>query len=303
MQTRNNSFDFTRFLAAAGVIFSHQFPIAGYEEPHFWGMSVGSICVIIFFLMSGYLICKSIQANPDFSRFVAARMLRIVPNLTFVLSATSIITLVAYANYEHWFLHLRYLLQNLVMLVRGGIYYDVPGVFENKPLHALNGPLWTLPYEVWCYFILFGVLKIAPRFHRQIILVAVACCVLLAMFAETRFPATAVDLHNLGRLGFWFFVGAAFAAFSIKLPLVSLPTFSRFGKWGDPSYGMYIMAWPVQQFTTTIVHDFWFGMLVSFVLTTALGYATWHGFEKGALRKVDLLAEYLRRQFSKHANT
>jgi peptidoglycan/LPS O-acetylase OafA/YrhL len=301
MQNRNNSFDFTRFVAASGVVFSHQFPIAGYEEPRIWGTSAGSACVAIFFLMSGFLICKSIQSNHDFYRFVAARIMRIVPNLAFVLIATSIVTLVTYANYEHWLLHVRYVVQNLAMLLRGGIYYDIAGVFENRPMHALNGSLWTLPYEVWCYFILFGILKLAANFQRQTILAAVGCCVLLAMFADLRFPGTAVNLHYLGRLGFWFFVGAAFAAFSIKLPIINLPTFSWFGKWGDPSYGMYIMAWPVQQFTTIVVQDFWLGMLVSLSITTALGYATWHGFERRALTQVDRLAEFLRRLFSKKA--
>lgn len=299
MPNRNNSFDFTRFIAALGVVFSHQFPIAGYEEPQLWGVSVGAACVIVFFLMSGFLICKSVQTNQNFYRFLAARLLRIIPDLTFVLVATSLVTLVTYSNYQHWFLHLRYVFQNLAMLLRGGVYYDVLGVFENKPLHALNGSLWTLPYEVWCYFILFGALKIAQNFRRQVILAAIACCVLLALFADTRFPATDVNLHYLGRLGFWFFVGAAFAIFSVKLPLVSLPTFSWFGKWGDPSYGMYIMAWPVQQFTTLVVNDFWLGMLISIVITTGLGYATWHGFERKALTQVDRLAEFLSRMISR----
>jgi peptidoglycan/LPS O-acetylase OafA/YrhL len=300
MQLRNNSFDFTRFVAASGVIFSHQFPIAGFEEPRAWGISVGTASVTLFFLMSGFLICKSVQANQNFYRFVAARLLRIVPNLTFVLVATSIVTLLTYANYENWFLHLRYVAQNLLMLLRGGIYYEISGVFENRPFHALNGSLWTLPYEVWCYFILFAILKISKNFDRQLILVALALCVLIALYADVKILATAINLQNLGRLGFWFFLGAAFAAFSFNLPFLSSSRFSWFSKWGDPSYGMYIMAWPIQQFTTIVVHDFWIGMLLAWVVTTALGYATWHLFERKALLQIGPLSAFFKRQFEKY---
>jgi peptidoglycan/LPS O-acetylase OafA/YrhL len=295
MQSRNNSFDFARFIAASSVIFGHQFTIAGYDEPFIRGVSIGTIGVSIFFLMSGFLIFKSIQANDDFYRFLSARILRILPNLTFVLVATSIVTIVSFENYANWPLHLSYVSQNLLMIVHGGLPVNITGVFETRPLQNVNASLWTLPYEVWCYFILFGILKFLPAFSRQIILALVALSVWVALNADVIIPATALELHYLGRMGLWFFIGAAFAAFSSNLPLLSSPRFSSFSKWGDPSYGMYIMAWPIQQFTTVRFTHFWLGMLISWLIITALGYATWHIFERKALTQVEPLTAYLKR--------
>jgi peptidoglycan/LPS O-acetylase OafA/YrhL len=302
MQIRNNSFDFVRFVAASGVIFSHHFPIAGYEEPFIRGVSIGTMCVSIFFLMSGFLICKSVQANDDFSRFLAARLLRIVPNLAFVLVVTSIATIFMYANYTNWLLHIQYIFQNLAMLVRGGVMFRIPGVFENRPMNVLNGSLWTLPYEIWCYFILYGILRFLPSFCRQIILALAGISFVVALYADFSVPTTAIDVSLLGRLGLWFFLGAAFAAFSASLPFLSSPTFSWFSKWGDPSYGMYITAWPIQQFTTTVVHDFWLGMILSWIATIALGYATWHIFERKALLQIGPLSAFFRTQFKTRGN-
>ena len=57
-----------------------------------------------------------------------------------------------------------------------------------------------------------------------------------------------------------------------------------FSKGGDASYGMYVLAWPVQQFSMLLIEPFWLSMLAAFLVTTALGYGTWHGFESGPCR-------------------
>jgi peptidoglycan/LPS O-acetylase OafA/YrhL len=46
---------------------------------------------------------------------------------------------------------------------------------------------------------------------------------------------------------------------------------------------MYVLAWPVQQFSMLLIEPFWLSMLAAFLMTTALGYGTWHGFEKRAM--------------------
>ena len=53
-----------------------------------------------------------------------------------------------------------------------------------------------------------------------------------------------------------------------------------FSKGGDASYGMYVFAWPVQQFVLLLVAPFWLSLLVAFLVTAALGYATWHAYER-----------------------
>jgi peptidoglycan/LPS O-acetylase OafA/YrhL len=293
-RSRNNSFGFTRFVAAAGVIFSHHFPISGFTEPNIAGFTVGAISVYVFFLTSGYLICKSILGNPDFYRFVSARILRIIPNLFVVLTLTSVVTLVYYSNTAHWIKHLRYVVQNLFMLVRGGPYYQITGVFEERPLHALNGSLWSLPYEVWCYFILFGILTLSAAARRQAVAGALLVCILVYWLPDIRFYPLALSSGHFAVLGGWFFMGATLAVFSLNIPLLSSPAMAWFAKWGDPSYGMYILAWPVQQFCSAHIENFWASMASAMVIVTALGYATWHGFERTAVGEADNMAAWLK---------
>lgn len=67
----------------------------------------------------------------------------------------------------------------------------------------------------------------------------------------------------------------------------STPILNQFGRWGDPSYGIYLIAYPVQQ--TIILYlwpywGFWPTMGLASVITVALAYLSWHGIEKRALR-------------------
>jgi peptidoglycan/LPS O-acetylase OafA/YrhL len=289
---RSNSFDFVRFVAALGVLISHHFPLAGYSEPRFLGISIGFICVEIFFLMSGYLICKSIINNPSFSRFVAARVLRILPNLVFALTFTSLVTMVVFQNYSHWFGHLRYIAQNIIMLVRGGPYYEIAGVFESLPEHAINGSIWSLPSEVWCYFILYFVLVALPGRRAPLLIVLSGLCALAWLKGSFALFGIEFGIGKFGMLGLAFFVGATCASLSWKLPVLSSPKMAWFSKGGDASYGMYIFAWPVQQFCVMWVRDFWTSMALAAAITIAIGYFTWHSFEKRALGQVDRLANY-----------
>jgi peptidoglycan/LPS O-acetylase OafA/YrhL len=67
-----------------------------------------------------------------------------------------------------------------------------------------------------------------------------------------------------------------------------------FAKGGDASYGIYIFAWPLQQFSLLLIDSFWLSMLAAFAATTALGYATWHLFEKRAMSSRKSFAESIR---------
>ena len=64
-QNRENNFDFIRFVAAAMVIFSHTYAVLkdNSSEPLSGAtgfITFGSLAVEIFFIVSGYLVCKSL---------------------------------------------------------------------------------------------------------------------------------------------------------------------------------------------------------------------------------------------------
>lgn len=63
--------------------------------------------------------------------------------------------------------------------------------------------------------------------------------------------------------------------------------FSKFGKFGDFSYGIYIYAFPVQQSVTFFLGDkasVGYNILISFPITLLLAYLSWHLIEKQALK-------------------
>ena len=66
-----------------------------------------------------------------------------------------------------------------------------------------------------------------------------------------------------------------------------LPGLRHAGRWGDPSYGMYLYAFPIQQWViagTLPNLGFAGSMALSLALTTAMAYLSWHALEKHALR-------------------
>jgi peptidoglycan/LPS O-acetylase OafA/YrhL len=330
-----NSYDFIRFCAASAVLFSHHFALSGLPEPEVpgYGEDLGEVAVEVFFCLSGFLICRSLQKSPGWIEFVAARFLRIFPNLALVLVMSSAATLLWYRNQSHLASHVGYVTDNLLMLVRG-VTEDIPGVFVDASATEVNDPLWTLPYELWLYVALallfaLGVGRSAVRIIIAALLVGTAWTVAPLI---DDFDLGPLESFELFRLGSYFMSGAVLAvawplirtraiAIGIAgliaglvvrslLPFDTLLTalalaacvvglgssraMAWFSRAGDASYGMYVFAWPVQQFVLMLVAPFWLALLVAYLGTAALGYATWHAFEKRLLSYPKPLARRLR---------
>jgi peptidoglycan/LPS O-acetylase OafA/YrhL len=334
-----NSYDFVRFCAASAVLFSHHFALAGRPEPLVptYGEDFGKLAVEVFFCLSGFLICRSLQKTTNWAEFASARLLRIFPNLAFALVATSAVTLLWYHNYGNLWPHAKYVIINLLMFLKE-VSYIIPGVFTDALRPVVNGPLWSLPSELWLYTVLFMICILGGRWSG-------ICIVLSALLLSIGWGATPIigefRIGPLGsfqffRLGSFFLSGAVLAvcwpyigrhavpiggAALIAIVLIrhllpidtilqslalaaaiiglgSSKTMAWFSKGGDASYGMYIFAWPVQQFSLLVIEPFWLSMLAAFLATTGLGYGTWHTFEKRAMSKRSLFAKRLRRMAS-----
>jgi peptidoglycan/LPS O-acetylase OafA/YrhL len=336
-----NSYDFVRFCAAAAVLFSHHFALAGLPSPPVPGLGedFGELAVDVFFCLSGFLICRSLQFSSDWTVFLSSRLLRIFPNLAFALTVTSVVTLLWYSNYANLWPHAHYILKNLLMFT-DGVAYFISGVFKDARDPAVNGSLWSLPAELWLYLLLFLIVRLGGRRAGLFI---VAGALLLGVVWEAT-PWTGrfwldpiphdIDSFQFSRLGSFFLCGAGLAVFWMQLRsralaiglvglltiifirLLSLPMNSMlysmalasvviglgssksmawFSKGGDASYGMYIFAWPVQQFSLLLLGSFWLSMLAALLATAGLGYATWHTFERKALLYRNHLARSIRR--------
>ena len=88
MESRaENSYDFVRFCAASAVLISYHFGLVGFAEPQVpgYGNDLSDLGLEVFFCLSGFLICRSLQNTTDWAQFISAGFLRIFPNLTFAL--------------------------------------------------------------------------------------------------------------------------------------------------------------------------------------------------------------------------
>ncbi len=284
---RDNNFDVLRLLAAAMVLVSHAFPLAGRHEPGLWATSdtLGFVGVLIFFSISGFLIAQSWIADPRLWHFAAKRFLRIVPGLlvsvlltAYVLGA--LVTTEKVGHYLESMAPVRYVIGNTLMLTD----YSLPGVFKSNPSATVNGSLGTLPVEIKAYALiaLFGLLVVSRSMVQRVVLAAMTILFLVFSFKTGVKPFwSLLDLFCLFagagvlylirrritlRLDL-FVVAIALWLVSYTLPLglhavfmaLSLPygvTFLGFRVLGrvrpittrgDVSYGIYIYAFPVTQ--------------------------------------------------------
>jgi len=157
---RDNNFNLMRFTAAFLVLFSHSYPLflgAGTLDPlkSLTGITFGALAVDVFFVTSGFLIAGSYFSRQNIIAFTVARFLRIFPAL-WVALLVSVFTIGMLTEGRDLlrFLSdietLEYLFFNATLML--GLQWDLPGVFGGNPYPvAVNGSLWTLPWEITMY--------------------------------------------------------------------------------------------------------------------------------------------------------
>jgi peptidoglycan/LPS O-acetylase OafA/YrhL len=292
---RDNNFNLLRMLAATGVLVSHAYPISlgvGTPEPLsglLGGTTLGTVCVMVFFSISGFFITRSFEQKHSLLSFLQARALRLFPALLVVLSVTVAISAlfltIAPAN-VFWLAAGEYLLRNLSLFFPK---YSLPGVFDTNPFGpAINGSLWTLNYEVLCYLgvVLCGGLGLLDRpaaFASSLVLI-------LALYTIAQILPLHDRIENLAQLGLPFAIGMSFWVWRSVIPLSwpiagaalftavllrSTPAFGLalalalaygtfvlgyarirllegYNRLGDYSYGTYVYAFPIQQLLASL---------------------------------------------------
>lgn len=157
--------DSIRGLSAIVVLIAHaqQIFLASITTK-FYAVSglVAQAAVMVFFVLSGLLIGKSITKQPpeDFNRkkYFINRFNRIYPPLLF----SFLIVLILYALAPYAFPSGTHHFLNHYPLSRNGLMLDIPSLlcsavflngFTCNTVDS-NGPLWSLSYEVWFYILI-----------------------------------------------------------------------------------------------------------------------------------------------------
>lgn len=287
--SRVNNLNFMRFIAALMVIVSHCYSVvlggdAGSYLLKLTGdrLSPGGVSVGVFFLFGGFLIARSCEHYPEPKKFFSARVLRLFPELLFVVILTTFVLgpILSTLSPVEYFTNpqtYKYLLNGALIMV-----HQLPGVFTNNPSgDVINAALWTLPVEFICYILCFIGYKLTKFDKKKFLLLSIPVFALAAVYYVKFSPlqlsvVRAVLLFYLGVL-IWVFrdhvtispvLGLAsivlwfvmvFGAADNLAMLTVFPVacfclaygmgnhFRMFGTKFELSYGIYLWAFPIQQ--------------------------------------------------------
>lgn len=318
----DNALNFLRLCLASSVIVGHSWGLSGWGAHPLAGL--GGWAVQGFFIISGYLIAGSrlrLRLVPFFWR----RTLRIMPAFWACLLITGFVlaplsTLLSGETYQlgdGW----QYVTTNFWLQIN---QWNVGSTLSSVPFAGVwNGSLWSLWYEFGAY-LAAGVLLTIPlvRRHRPWVLgsLLVLLMVLGAAAAGPLQIDTVLYVQTI-RLGSYFLAGMLLHSLRDQIPVnrwwalasllilvglfwsgladhfgplpmaylifwlgATLPT--RIGAVNDISYGIYIYAFPMQQFTVLL--GFGHGNVVlhsigAFLLALPLAAASWFWLEKPLL--------------------
>lgn len=321
-----NNLDFIRFAAAVTVILSHSFELTGHgdAEPLLiftsQRLSLGRFAVIVFFLVSGFLITRSYTNSRSLRSYLSARMLRIYPGLFFAVMGCIVVFGLLFSELplKAYFTDkttVRYALNTLALKIS----YHLPTTMLSKPFpgNVVNGSLWTLPYELFCYLAIAAVGLLTRRRFLHV-LGLIPLLVLLAVLNDRDAVLKSVYYFLCGGLLFLarhrirsssllatacfllvtaalYFIESEWGMLLLLAPPLAYLVFflafldntsvSQFGRWGDYSYGLYIWAFPVQQLVSVFFPGpVFLHFLESVSITGCLAFLSWHLVEKRALR-------------------
>lgn len=322
-----NNFDLLRFLFASIVFFVHSYQLSGSADLKFFSYLSSAIAVKSFFVISGFLIFMSYENSTSIKNYFLKRVRRIYPAyfVVIILSGLlgyflSIYTTLNYFSLE-W---IKYVFFNLIYL--NFMSPDLPGVFDGNLIQAINGALWILKIEVLFYLsvplivwlsLKFGRIKAFSALYFLSCLYIYVLNLLHVPHADElirQFPGQLPYFLAGGLIYYYFeyfkqhahwllglsllafiFDGALFK-FIESFPLAIIVIYfacifkflGNFAKYGDFSYGIYILHFPILQ---TVVQlglfnsnpYFAFCLALALVLTGA--FFLWHLVEKRFLQK------------------
>lgn len=311
---RKNNFDIVRLLLATIVVLVHAFDLSQSHALRpirtYLSARMGVEC---FFVISGFLIFASYDRCATLREYFSNRAWRILPGYWL---STVLCLLIAFA---HGSFHVgQWLLANLTFA--NFLHPGIAGVFTHNPENPMNGALWTIKIEIMFYLSVPLIAWLCRRLHRDLVLWTLFVASLVFHEALRRHETLVIQLpgqlsfflagtlifYHLNffkRYGTWLMLGAAalFALHtwsgwyplrplavgglvlgaSLLLPQIKGPT-----RWGDFSYGTYILHWPILQL---FVEAGWFHarpwptLLLAFVVVGIGAVLSWNFIEKPSL--------------------
>lgn len=223
---KTNNFDFLRLLFSSLVIVSHSFYLTLNDDREIGKVltdnqfSLGELSVNCFFVISGYLIYKSLNRSLHWRDYMWKRILRLYPGLIVMLLFTLAIVPffhsgkfgAIFSQSDYW----QYL-YNLSLFYAPNV---IEGVFTDNPFGpSINGSLWSLSFEFTMYLGLSVLFFIANKKIHKFLLTVVYLVLIPINFSPEIIDLNLVPLLSDAqtyRLGCYFFGGSLLAVYSIE---------------------------------------------------------------------------------------
>jgi peptidoglycan/LPS O-acetylase OafA/YrhL len=198
-----NNFDAIRIAMALLVVWSHSFALYfGTEaaEPISLltggALNAGNIAVDVFFIVSGFLIQRSFERSKTSWSYLKKRIARIYPGFIVATSLCAFVLLPLYAGTRYTLGSVAKTL-GLNLLLQG--WFVNPEPFVHNHGHPMNGSLWSIPFEFWCYL---GVLALGLLRLRRVHVLA-AFIVIIGIQAYTNITGRVFGGGLLGKIVGW----------------------------------------------------------------------------------------------------
>ncbi len=281
-----------------------------------------------FFIVSGALVYGSFERSHGLADYAGKRMRRLYPAYVVIILAPALIALgLTFASERAFSQIAAYVAANLAFL--NFLSPTLPGLFEAQRFSEVNGALWTLKIEVMFYLAvpliawvlgrlgkfwwlgIAGLTLAAFAWVDAMIMVYDSPVLARQLPGQMMYFAAGIVLWKtwpiLRAQSLWVvMIGGLALALSLTLPeLAALRVLGLTGliagvaflpgpalnaaAWGDVSYGVYIVHFPVVQGLVAVgvfaALGFWGGLAVSAALVFAISYLLWWWVEKPALRR------------------
>jgi len=312
---RNNNFDIVRLLLAAIVVFVHCADLS----------ASGSLLIILrvlnahlavegFFAISGFLIFASYERCSTLREYFSNRAYRILPGYWL---STVFCLLIAFSLGSF---HVgKFLLANLSFA--NFLHPGIDGVFQSNPVNPfMNGALWTIKIEVMFYLAVPLIVWACRRLNRDAVLLTLFVLSIVYRMALARHESLSLQLP--GQLSYfmtgaliyyhlaffkkhgkwimlaaallyalhfatgWYFPRpAAIAALTLGAALL-LPQVKGPTRWGDFSYGTYVLHYPIVQSVVAaglFNRHPWLAIMVVLPIVAVAATFSWFFVEKPSL--------------------
>lgn len=324
----DNNFDFLRVLFSLLVVLGHTIVLSKQPEFYNEFLAtMPNYSVFSFYVISGFLVFSSFSRLKNLKTYFFHRAKRILPAYwSVVLFFAFFLYFFAsgdpYFSRDWW----QYLGANMIFL--NFLKPCLPHVFVDNPECAVNGALWTIKVEILFYLflpILFYIIKKMSLKKKNLVLIGLYCLSIVYFHVASKYWSYTLAKQLPGSLTYFLtgiFLFLNLEEFRKKSNLLIIPailiivieklwlqtTFlfplalgtvilwfaylklplQHFGKYGDFSYGMYLIHFPVIQIFISMG---WFerysfaAFFLLILVVVFLSVLSWNLIEKPFVKK------------------